>query len=144
MAQRVLPLFAKRPKATLRTVRAPVPSELQLHIAVVQHLRYGLAKDWIYFHCPNGEERDKRVAAKLKAMGTLPGVPDLCLISPAGLVHGLELKREGNPLSAAQIAVHDHARRLGWPFAVADRLEDALAVLREWGALKTILKLGGN
>lgn len=33
---------------------------------------------WL-FHVPNGEERHKRVALELKAMGVKPDVPDLCL-----------------------------------------------------------------
>lgn len=47
------------------------------------------------FAIPNGGYRDKREAAKLKAMGVKAGVPDLCLPVPMYYWHGLyiELKR---------------------------------------------------
>ena len=37
----------------------------------------GLRPDVIMRHVPNGEHRDPRTAAKLKAMGVLPGSADL-------------------------------------------------------------------
>ncbi len=47
------------------------------------------------FHIPNGGYRNKREAAKLKDMGVMPGVADLCLAYPCGVYHSLwiELKR---------------------------------------------------
>ena len=56
---------------------------------------------------PNGGKRDIRTAAKLKAEGVKPGVPDIFLPVPRGGKHGLyiELKRrKGGTLSAAQEA----------------------------------------
>jgi len=59
-------------------------------------------------HFPAGELRDKRTAAKFKAMGLQPGWPDFLLVAPAsvdrpgGLVHMLELKRRGEELNDAQ------------------------------------------
>jgi cellobiose-specific phosphotransferase system component IIB len=132
---RVLPLFAKRPKAC-KQAPTPGPSETQIQIAVIDHLRYGAANGWKYWHTPNGGLRDKREAAKLRAMGVLPGVPDLVLISPQGKFHGLELKRKGGTLSEEQRLFHAFAKGMGWPVAEADTLDGALDVLRMWGALK--------
>ena len=56
---------------------------------------------------PNGGKRDIRTAAKLKAEGVKPGVPDIFLPVPRGGKHGLyiELKRrKGGTVSAAQEA----------------------------------------
>ena len=47
------------------------------------------------FHIPNGGKRSKAEAARFKAEGVKPGVPDICLPVPRGGYHGLyiELKR---------------------------------------------------
>jgi hypothetical protein len=45
-------------------------------------------------------------------MGTKPGWPDVILISPEGLFHGLEFKRRGIcRLSPEQLAIHERASR---------------------------------
>lgn len=46
-------------------------------------------------HIPNGGKRSKTEAARFKAQGVKPGVPDICLPVPKGGYHGLyiELKR---------------------------------------------------
>lgn len=48
---------------------------------------------WLH-HSPNGGFRNKREAGKLKAMGVKRGFPDLTLLVPRGIYHGLfiELK----------------------------------------------------
>lgn len=116
--------------------RAPEPLEHVLHIQVVQLLHWSAAQGWRWFHPANGEHRDPRTAAKLKAMGVKPGIPDLVLIAPSGLAHFLELKRGKAPLSAAQRDFHAHAEAQGWPVAVASSFERAEAVLCGWGALR--------
>jgi hypothetical protein len=67
--------------------------------------------------------RDKRTAAKLKAMGLQPGWPDLLLLAPAaadrpgGLVHMLELKRRGEDLTKSQEDLAAWCAEQGVPFA---------------------------
>ncbi len=58
----------------------------------------------LMFAIPNGGHRSKAVAAKLKAEGVKPGVPDICLPVARGGYHGLfiELKAGKNKASAAQ------------------------------------------
>ena len=46
-----------------------------LHIPLVSTLRWCLRPDVVWRHVPNGEHRDPRTAAKLKAMGVLPAAP---------------------------------------------------------------------
>lgn len=56
-------------------------------------------------HVPNGGSRNKAEAAKLKAQGVKPGVPDISLPVARGGYHGLyiELKRRrGGRVSAEQ------------------------------------------
>jgi hypothetical protein len=114
----------------------PSPKEVVLHIAVAGFLDRFLAAGWAFTHVPAGEKRDARTAAKLKAMGTKPGWPDLIFVSPEGFFHGLELKREGEKLSEEQEAFHAGARARGWRVAIADSLESAIVVLKGWGCLR--------
>jgi hypothetical protein len=109
----------------------PSPLEVAgLHIPVVAFLARFLAEDWEFTHPAPGEYRDKSTATKLKAMGVKPGWPDLILISPDGLFHGLEFKRCGTGrLSIKQQAFHKRAQERGWPIATVDTIEAAIGVL---------------
>lgn len=117
-------------------MRAPAPKEVVLHIQVATLLKQFLAEGWAFTHPASGEHRDKRTAAKLKAMGTMPGWPDLIFVSPEGRFHGLELKRKGEGLNEAQRAFHSNAIGQGWAVAVVDNFDDALAVFNHWGCLR--------
>jgi len=58
------------------------------------------------FHVPNGGYRNALEGAKLKAMGVISGVPDLCLCW-GGKSHWIELKAgDAGRLSTAQINLH--------------------------------------
>jgi hypothetical protein len=114
----------------------PAPKEIVLHIQVATFLKQYLAEGWVFTHPASGEHRDKRTAAKLKAMGTMPGWPDLIFVSPEGRFHGLELKRRGEGLNDAQKAFRAGAIANGWPFCVVDNLDDAMTVLNDWGCLR--------
>jgi len=46
----------------------------------------------VWFHCPNGEKRDKVTAAKLKKMGVRPGVADFIMLLTSGRALAVELK----------------------------------------------------
>ncbi|RKI94317.1 VRR-NUC domain-containing protein [Parablautia intestinalis] len=52
----------------------------------------------LLFHIPNGGKRDIKEAARFKAMGVKPGVPDLCLPVPMNGFAGLyiEMKYDKN------------------------------------------------
>jgi hypothetical protein len=94
--------LAQGRRVRLRKAPTPRPREIGLHIAVAAILRTYCLPDWTWFHVPNGEVRDKRLAAKLKAMGAKLGIPDFVLLSPYNSVRFLELKRNGESLSEAQ------------------------------------------
>lgn len=112
-------------------------SEFELQMAVIGHLKLLATRGTIYFHVPNGEKRDKRTAAKLKAMGVLPGVADLLVLVPGMPPAGLELKAPGRTQSDDQKAFQAAWEAAGGLYAVADRIDEAVAALRDWGALKT-------
>lgn len=50
-----------------------------IHIAIVDWLRVSLPHGWLVHHSANGGRRTKREADKFKAMGLLPGYPDIVI-----------------------------------------------------------------
>lgn len=125
-------IFTKR----YRRVKAPEPSELQIHVAVVEHCRRLIKPGVLFFHCPNGEFRNKRTAAKLKAMGVLPGVADLIFIRAAPWsfdcapdILFLELKRKGEKQSDNQLAFEQRVKACGAQYRVADSVDVAIEIL---------------
>ena len=126
--------------------KVPPPKEVTgLHIPIVAFLGRHIAEGWEFTHPATGEYRNVRTAAKLVAMGAKAGWPDLVLISPAGLFHGLEFKRQGTGrLSDVQEGFHERASARGWPIETVDSIEDALAVLTRWGCLKVRISAEGR
>lgn len=87
---------------------------------------------WLH-HVPNGGLRSKAVAARLKAAGVKPGVPDVCLPVPRGGYHGLyiELKVGKNRPTEHQRAWLDHLQEAGYCAAVCWGWEAAKGQI-EW------------
>ena len=89
---------------------------------------------------PNGGQRSKAQAGKLRAEGVKPGVPDLFLPAPRRAPdgrqrHGLyiELKRQrGGSVSAEQKAWHVELRAQGYEMVVAKGWEAAVAAIRRY------------
>lgn len=73
--------------------RKPVDYEHREQVALFQWANIkGIG---MLFAIPNGGHRHKATAAKLKAEGVKPGIPDICLAIAKGEYHGLfiEMKR---------------------------------------------------
>ncbi len=77
------------------------------------------------FHVPNGGHRRKRVAARMKALGTRAGVPDLCLPvmreRPGGGAYGclwIEMKSSAGRLRKTQRQWRDALQKAGHAHAV--------------------------
>ena len=133
-----------------RTV--PAPSEFREHVSLVDCLNRFARHDVRWTHPAGGELRDKRTAAKLKAMGVSAGWPDLILLVPGLGFAALELKRYRSPLrrspdcdlSPAQIAFRDYCRIHGFEHAVAYGLREAVDVLTGWGVWRTVPVVTGG
>ena len=105
--------------------------EEQLQRSVVDLLQVYTNRGLLAFcHCPNGERRDRATAGRLKAMGTIPGVPDLLLWAADGRSFGIELKAGAGKLSPAQAAWHDTVSSLGHRVYVCRSLDDVERCLR--------------
>jgi hypothetical protein len=138
-------LFSRR----YRTVMAPRVRESALQIQLVSMLRWCIRPDVIFRHVPNGEQRDPRTAAKLKAMGVLPGCADLefhwCNIDELGrkirrVLH-LELKADRGRQTEAQAGFALAVRLLGDEYHIARNIDEAIELLRERGLLRTDVKV---
>jgi hypothetical protein len=140
---KTLPLLLIAEGRRARPRKAPVarPKESVLHIAVANTLRAHCLPEWQWWHTPNGEARNIITGARLKRYGVRRGIPDLVLINPAGLFHGLELKRHGETLTDDQAEFQLWCIRHGIPYSVAYSLDQALAFLDALGCLR--ITIGG-
>lgn len=128
-------LFTRR----WRSARAPDPSELQIQISLISRLGWMALPGCVYFHVPNGELRDKRAAAKLKAMGELPGVADLQFIYldsfGALRILFLELKAPGRKATPRQLEFAARVNALGCTYETANSIDEAVKILEKAGIL---------
>lgn len=141
-------LFTKR----WRKVVVPLQKESSVHIALVSMLKWCIRPDVIWRHVPNGEHRDPRTAAKLKAMGTLPGSADLefhwCEMDGTGgkkrcLLH-LELKIGNRKPSDPQVAFALAMKLLGDEYHVARSIDEAITILGERGLIMPNVEVCGK
>jgi hypothetical protein len=117
------------------------PSELELQISLVEWCRWRLRPDVIFWHTPNGEARDKRTAAKLKAMGVLPGVADLQFMwreASDGHLRALflELKRKGGKQTETQDDFERAVSSTGAHYRCVDSIDEAMAIITKLGLTK--------
>lgn len=83
---------------------------------------------------PNGGQRHKAVAAKLKAEGVRAGFPDLILPVARGGFHGLfiEMKAGKNKPTAEQIGWHDALRAEGYLVVVCYSWNEAAGEIERY------------
>jgi hypothetical protein len=142
VTERQLQLFGSRRQ---RGRALPKPLEFEVHCMVADTLRRWASPNWVFTHLPMGERRDTITGARLKRMGTQPGWPDFLLIAPrqhhSPRPHFLELKRRGAKLTEAQAGFALWCKLNDCPHVVAHSYEEAVAVLKGWGALWTGVKV---
>lgn len=127
---------------TLPRTKRPPASEFATHCAIADTLRRFVAPGWLWFHVPNGELRPDGAGARLKRMGTRPGVADLLLVAPPqGRLHALELKQLGKKPTPAQAAFLADLSACGGIAAWVDGYKPAIEQLKAWGALKTTVRV---
>lgn len=86
----------------------------------------------LLFAIPNGGQRNKVTAAKLKAEGVKPGVPDLFLPVPKGIYTGLfiEMKRrKGGRVSPDQVKWLAELMSRGYKCIVARGCDQAIEAI---------------
>ena len=132
-----------------RGVKRPPSKEFATHCMVADMLRRWQTPGWRWSHFPAGEWRHPATAMRLKRMGVQVGWPDFILLSPRehlvdgeqyvrahGITHFLELKREGSKLTDWQHSFMEFCTLNGYPYVWCDNFADAIACLKNWGALR--------
>ena len=122
--------------------------EIVLHIQLVSMLRWCIRPDVIWRHVPNGEHRDKRTAAKLKAMGVLAGSADLefhwCDPDHRRRLLHLELKAAGREQSVVQLGFALAVKLLGDDYYVAESIDEAIGILGAHGLIRPDVEVCGK
>lgn len=88
---------------------------------------------WMY-HTPNGGQRSKATAARLKAAGVKRGVPDICLPRPKHGYAGLyiEMKVEPNKPTKDQKEWLEYLAIVGYKTAVCYCADAAIKVILDY------------
>ena len=104
-------------------------SEHDEQAAFVEWLEWNHIK---HYAIPNGGSRHKAEAARLKAEGVVPGVPDICIPIPRGEKHGLyiEMKYGKNKTTEAQNKWIAYLSEAGYTCAVCYSATAAIKVTR--------------
>lgn len=110
------------------SARCAAMTETVLQQHIVRLLTAYARPDVAWWHCPNGEWRDPRTAARLKKMGVLAGAPDLMFVVD-GRFHGVELKTERGKVSKVQDDFCQVIERAGGFFHVAFGLDQAIGIM---------------
>jgi hypothetical protein len=117
-----------------------VPSEHQEQAVFVALVRLHYPEySELLMAIPNGGLRNKRVAAKLKAEGVLPGAPDLFLARTLKGCGGLfiEMKRiKGSSTSQVQKDLHINLRGQGYRVEVAKGATAAMEIFEEYTGME--------
>jgi len=107
-------------------------TEYDLHLSVVKFLRMALGAGAVFFHCPNGGYRRHTEAQRFKAMGVIPGIPDIGIIW-LGKIIWIELKAGKGKESDAQLYCHVRLRSAGSAVTVCRTLQEVIDVLVDAG-----------
>lgn len=111
--------------------------ETLLQIDTVEMFEAVLPPEVIWWHVPNGGQRNKLQAITLWAMGAKRGVPDLQLLWPGAApgiseVGFIELKKEGGRPSPEQKDLHPRLCAIGCHVGIARSLPEVRALLDRW------------
>jgi hypothetical protein len=109
--------------------------EQELQRSVFEHYRLRGAPGVMMFHCPNGGWRSRVEAAILKAMGTTPGIPDVCCVKD-GRAYFLELKANSVRLTKTQRECHAALVAAGAIVGTAVGIDQALQWLESHELLR--------
>ena len=85
-------------------------------------------------HSPNGGFRNPREAGRFKAMGTRAGFPDLVLLVPRGVWHGLfiEMKSNAGKQTALQKEYQLMVETEGYRYEVARSFDEFMKIVGDY------------
>lgn len=123
-------MFGKKPSPAKKSGCAanPIPTEHQEQVNFVRWFRLQFPRVLI-FAIPNGGDRHAAVAAKMRAEGVMPGVPDLFI--PDWRLFVEMKRRKGGRVSPEQKKVMEHLEMAGYTCAVARGFDEAMDLAME-------------
>lgn len=115
----------KAPAPAKKSGRAaiPIPTEHEEQVNFVRWFRLQFPRVMI-FAIPNGGDRHAAVAAKMRAEGVMPGVPDLFI--PDWRLFIEMKRRKGGRVSPEQKRVMEHLEMAGYTCVVARGFDEAM------------------
>lgn len=119
-----------------------IPYEHEEQVAFFEWAQWFLSDDLLglLWATPNGQERNKIVAKRLKDEGVRPGVPDITFAFPCRGYHGLyiEMKRKKSySVSSTQKRKIEALRDVGYRVEVCRGFDEARAVMYNYlGTIK--------
>jgi hypothetical protein len=97
----------------------------------------------LLYHVPNGEKREPVTAMKLKAMGLVPGIPDI-VFHYKQKTHFFEFKKpKTGKASDAQKEIHDQLERQGFTVWLPESVEEFQELIKNIVDLKNQLFTNG-
>lgn len=114
----------------MKSEKLPQESEHHMQVKVFEWAEYAVGQypelRWM-FAVPNGGQRSKAVAGKLKAEGVKSGVCDILLLTPIGPYNGLivEMKKKPNGVTPQQADFIEYHSSVGYCCVVAYSFEEA-------------------
>lgn len=119
-----------------RRARGLDPSEHNVQTKLINRLDEIMRPEIVRMAIPNGGLRHPKVGLKLKAEGLLPGSPDLVFALEKAKTLWLEMKTLTGDRSDVQIGVHYKLARLGHTVETAHSVDEALAILYQYGIIR--------
>lgn len=116
--------------------KKPERREEKSQSKLLAELTFAMLPDVHVYAVPNGGYRSKTEAVRMKSAGVKRGIADLVFVAPEWKTYWLEMKDGQRPLRDEQIGFGAICKRSGHPWRVARSVEEAMAVVREWGLLK--------
>jgi hypothetical protein len=101
----------------------------------LEHLALRGVPKLFWCHYPAGGVRSKVEARILKGLGAKAGIPDLLLLH-GGQLYAIELKAPGRKPTEVQINTMAEMLAAGAIVEVATGLDEAIAMLEQWGLLR--------
>src|SRR5215207_1464121 len=119
-------------------IKAPMPTEAQIHQSIVQWLRASAVPGVIVLHVPNGStlKGGAREWQHFERLGAVAGVPDLLILGPDGRARAIEVKAAQGALSESQKDFAVSLRKANVPWYVCRSLDEAQKICRQWGLVR--------
>ncbi len=106
-------------------------TEIQIQAAIFQYAwNHYPSTRGLFFHVPNGGNRNAIEGMQLKASGVVAGIPDMILIHH-GCAYGFEVKTPSGTLSSVQEKIHKAWSQDGTPVYIVRSLDDFIAILSD-------------